>query len=139
MTNLFKEFVLVKSMKTKLLLDTNFLIYLAKYGMFELLREQHADLLVIESVITELKKLSSKGADKANAMIALEIINRWKIPVIDMDIRDTDKGILKAASDLKNNGENAMVGTMDRGLSEKLEKAGIKILRIRQKKHFIEG
>ena len=118
----------------KLLLDTNFWIYVAKYGMIDKLREMHVDLILLSPVARELETLSGVGKDKISASVALEMIKKWGIKTVEIKERKTDDAILKFASENK---EEMKVATMDRGLSERLSRAGVRIMKIRQKKDFI--
>lgn len=119
----------------KLLLDTNFWIYISKYKMFDRLREMNVELLLIGPVMRELETLSRVGNARIDAGVALEMIKRWKIIPIEVKENKTDNAIIKFASERK---EEVRVATMDRGLSERLSRAGVEIMKIRQKKDFLE-
>jgi len=119
----------------KLLLDTNFWIYVAKYKLFDKLREMGVQLILISPVARELETLSKVGNDQIDSSVALEMIKRWKIQTLDVPERKADDAILKFSSARK---DEIRVATMDRLLLERLSKAGVKIMKIRQKKDFLE-
>ena len=119
----------------KLLLDTNFWIYVAKYKMFDRLKEMNVELVLIGPVMRELETLSKVGNDRIDSSVALEMIKRWNIKSIEVKERKTDDALLKFASDNK---EEIRVATMDRSLSERLSRAGVRIMKIRQKRDFLE-
>lgn len=119
-----------------LIADTNFLIYLAKYRLFYSFEEYKKELAVPKQVIRELENLSKnaeKGSDKDAAKTALLILREWKSRILESEGK-ADNAIISLAK--KN---SAKVATMDRLLIKELKKAGITILKLRQKKHFTDG
>ena len=119
----------------KLLLDTNFWIYISKYKMLDKLKEMNVEVVLIRPVLRELETLSKVGKEQIDSSIALEMIKKWGIKSIEVKERKTDDAIVKFSSEMK--GE-IKVATMDRVLSERLSKLGVKIIKIRQKKDFLE-
>lgn len=118
--------------------DTNFLIYMAKYRLWYRLEEKypHYSLLILPQVIYELETLAkkTKGKDKEAALLAFEFIKKIKIKAKK---GYADTAILQAAFMLKDAGEkNFVVATMDKALRQKLKRAKIRILTIRQKKYL---
>jgi rRNA-processing protein FCF1 len=120
----------------KLIPDTNFLIYLAKYKLLDYLEEY--DLYILKQVIDELKALSSdkklNSEDKKQCSIVLGFLEtiRGEIEVIDDVEGKTDDAIVKFAGK-----EKALVGTMDKFLIKRLKEKNISIIYVRQKK-FLE-
>ena len=119
--------------RMKLLLDTNFWIYTAKYKLFDKLKEMNVELILISPIMRELETLSMAGNDRIDSSVALEMIKRWNIKTFEIKERKTDEAILKFASERKS---EIKVATMDKKLSERLSRAGVRIMKIRQKKDF---
>lgn len=121
-----------------IIFDTNFLIYLAKYKLWRQLEKKYPyyTLLILPQVVYELETLSKKikGKDKELAIFTLNCIGKQKIKAKK---GYADTVVLHTAVSLKDAGEkNFIVATMDKLLRQKLKKAGIKILTIRQKKYL---
>jgi len=117
-----------------IILDTNFLIYLAKYRLIHLLDDISKQLVVPNAVIEELEMLSIKAEkikDREAAKFALSIIDKWNIKILECG-GNADSAILLLAE--KN---RAKVATMDKILSENLRKKGIFVIKLRQKKCLI--
>ncbi|MEM2955964.1 MAG: PIN domain-containing protein [Candidatus Pacearchaeota archaeon] len=117
-----------------IILDTNFLIYLLKYKIAHQLEELKHELAVPSQVIYELEKISVKGnmKDREAAKLVLTLLDKWHIRILEAE-GNADEAIEFLAKK-----EGAKVATMDKLLTRKLKKLGIKIIKIRQKKHFIE-
>ena len=114
-----------------IILDTNFLIYMIKYKLAHQLEEHKQEFAVPEQVVYEIEMLSrdaEKIKDREYAKLALVLLERWKPQVLN-ESGNADEAILSLA--VKN---KAKVATMDKILSKKLEKAGVRIMQIRQKK-----
>jgi len=114
-----------------IILDTNFLIYIMKYKIAHNLEEYKSELAVPEQVVFELETLSRKTKkikDREYAKLALVLLEKWNVKVLNEN-GNADEAIEKLA--IKN---KAKVGTMDKILINKLEKSGISVLKIRQKK-----
>lgn len=126
----------------QIIFDTNFLIYLVKYKLFFKLEDHysHAKWIVPIQVINELKHLKEK--------VALQIIEKYyyegKIEKPDLSEGHTDEIIVEYARLLKKKlkekkkEEKIKVATMDKKLIDKLKKAKIGIIIIRQKNFFEE-
>lgn len=122
------------------LLDTNFLIYLAKYKLFDELESMSYKLLVPRSVDFELEKIindkKKKLKDREAASLAQQILKKWvelkKIKYIKLEGKNVDEELLKFAKNKK-----VIVATMDSALKKFLKKEGVKILVLRQKKYFV--
>lgn len=127
----------------KIILDTNFLIYCAKEKLDYIenisnLINDNYELVVIEQVIEELKKVMNKkktklpflkrkpkfkkttGKDKEAASLALQLIDKYieegKIKKISSNEKNVDEAIIKLA---KENPKN-IVCTLDRELRKTL-------------------
>lgn len=136
--------------KMIIVLDTNFVIYCAKYNLFFQLEENypHARFFALDNVLFELEKIRDKKfrvskKDIIAANIALEYLeikkNKGILNVIKIkDQHDVDLMILTLAKELQEKDKNLFVATNDLGLSKKLKLDKIKIIKIRQKKYLIE-
>lgn len=130
----------------KILLDTNFLLYCAKYNLFFQLEEKYpnAKFIILNEVIFELekmgKKFKAKTTDKIAATTALDYLKlkreKQNLEIIHKKGNDVDKIIFEEAKKIKE--RDFFVATMDEALAEKLKKAKINLLRIRQKKKIVE-
>jgi len=117
--------------------DTNFLIYLSKYKLWDDLEKLYGKykLVILPEVAYELIKLSKKGKEKEYSLVAIELT---KIKKINEKKGYADKAILKKAKKLKKTKKRFTIGTMDKILMDKLNKQNVKILTIRQKKYIME-
>ncbi|NOZ81960.1 MAG: hypothetical protein GXO63_02310 [Candidatus Micrarchaeota archaeon] len=110
----------------RIIFDTNILIYSVKHKVR--LEFPGAELFVTESVLAELKNLArNRGKTGRYARTALEIVK--------------DFGVLpgsgKTDDDLLDYGSKGYaIATQDEELKRKLEKAGCKVIYLRQKKYF---
>ncbi|MBT3582717.1 PIN domain-containing protein [Candidatus Woesearchaeota archaeon] len=85
----------------KVIIDTNALIYAAKKKQ-DLATVIDRQILIPNLVIAELEKLTKtarKGADKAAAKLALQLIKHKKWKIIKLEAGHTDKMILKYAKE----------------------------------------
>jgi len=128
----------------EILLDTNFLIYIAKYKIAsELDKFFPKKLFLPEQVLREIKSIAAKGkgADKESAVIALALINNWKnnkkLFVVQTIVKSADKALLELAITKAANKEDIAVATLDKKLIKRLKKAKIGIIGIRQKKYIM--
>ena len=140
----------------KILLDTNFILYCAKYKILSKLEETYPKIkfAILKDSIFELekirdKKLKTKKEDSISADIALQYLeiqnkkgNLEKIEIKKEKFKDVDTEIVEF---LRERGlkESLMIGTHDKELSRKIDRINqrkriVKIIRIRQKKYFIE-
>ena len=123
--------------------DTNFLVYITKYRLWHELDRLYGkyNLVIMPEVVYELENLikKSKGKDKKDTLIALELIKQIKNNKTKSKKGYVDKLILIIAKSFKKiNKENFVIATMDKALIKKINKENIKVLTIRQKKHLIE-
>jgi rRNA-processing protein FCF1 len=125
-----------------IIIDTNFLIYSAKYKI-DLISEldrlySNYKIIIPKKVLLELRKLTGmKGKDKFAAQLSLAIIEKMlsegRLTVKGMESKNADEEIIKLADEIK---EKKAVGTMDQELVKKIKNSII--LKIRQKKYISE-
>jgi rRNA-processing protein FCF1 len=118
----------------KLLLDTNFLIDLARFkiDLEEILvfLQEPVELFILSSTIKELKKIAkNKGKTGSLAKLALKIIKLNQIQVLK-EKEGPDKAFLSIAD------KNTIIATNDSKLRKKLKKLGIKTIYLRAKKYL---
>lgn len=116
----------------KIIPDTNFLVYLAKYRMFDSLLDY--DFIIIKQVIDELKKIGSdtktKMKDRQAAIVALEFLRSQKLRIMKQEGK-TDSAILILAKKL-----DVAIATMDKQMIREAKKQKIKVIKLIQKKYF---
>ncbi|MFH0869302.1 MAG: PIN domain-containing protein [archaeon] len=119
----------------EIVLDTNALIYAAKYkiDIIKMIRQTlgMTGVYVPNLVVSELKNLSKnadKKSDKDAAWLAYQIVTKSKITEIELTGK-TDEAIMAYAA-----GHGASVLTNDTMLKFKLKQLGVKVYNIRQKK-----
>ena len=117
----------------KLIPDTNFLIYLAKYRLLDNL--ENYELILLRQVLEELVVIS-KGdrenmKDRNLAFLILQFLDKIKAKTkyVENVKGNADDALLGLAMK-----EKCIVGTMDKELTERLKKEKIKVLIVRQKK-----
>jgi rRNA-processing protein FCF1 len=117
--------------------DTNFLIYLAKYNLFNEL--ENYNLIILSQVINELERLSKnkrkKVIDRNSALLSLEFLKerrRKRKISIRKQKGYADSAILSLAKKLK-----IPIATMDKEMSQKAKKMKIVVMKIRQKKYLM--
>ncbi|MBI2971641.1 MAG: hypothetical protein HYY37_04465 [Candidatus Aenigmarchaeota archaeon] len=118
----------------QILLDTNVLLLPVqrKVDIFDELRD--AELLVLASSIRELEQLSKgKGRPGAQAKATLQLLRSRNISILPTKLRG-DSAIMQYARA----NPSVTVATNDKQLIKALQAKGITILRLRQKKYFIE-
>ena len=111
----------------KVILDTNFLVYCAKNKLDyineidELLSEGH-EIVVPLQVINELKSLKGdksgkvSGKDKRACDLALQIIDKNKIEIINIEGNNVDNALINLANENNKN----IVATLDRNMRKEL-------------------
>jgi|SRR3989339_2009214 len=139
---IFKGTFFLFHMKTKILLDTNFIIacIIHKIDILDGLRRLFYlyDTIIPKQVMHELKELSqdegAKREDREAAMVALEILRNKKVIFLDLNESNTDKGIINFAEANK----NVVVATLDRELKNSMEgKARILVVRDKKKMEIV--
>jgi len=129
----------------EIFLDTNFLVYIAKYKIAnELDKFFPKKLFLPEQVLKEIKSIAKKGkgADKESAALALALINNWKknkkLFIIRTIAKSADKALFELATSKATNkaAKEIAVATLDKKLIKRLKKANVDIIGIRQKKYL---
>lgn len=124
----------------KIILDTNFLLIPGKFKVdifSEIDKVVHFNygLFVVSATITELRKLSSSkelgSNDRQNAKMALDMIERKKIKIIDCEEDYADDAIVKVSD------EDTIVATADTELKHRLVEKKVPILALKQRKYLI--
>ena len=113
----------------KILLDTNFIITLAKNKsrLFEEMKEEFGnyELIIPKQVIEELKKISikkeTKIIDRENAEVGLKIISKQKFISPDLATNNVDASIIEYSKD-----KELIIGTLDKKLKQKLKSSNSK-------------
>jgi rRNA-processing protein FCF1 len=127
----------MKSKIQKIIPDTNFLIYLARFKLFDEFYALGYKIIVPRIVDYELEKMSknqeTKQEDKQAALLAQQVVKRWvelkKAEYVDVQGDYADDIILKLALKSK-----CFVATMDQELQKKLKAQGTRVIGIRQEK-----
>lgn len=122
-------------MKTKTILDANFLMIPAQFkvDIFEEIRRimnEPYELVTIKPVMGELEKVAS-GAGKSAiaARVALGLIMMHNVKVMDASGR-ADAAIIRVCD------KSSVVCTQDKKLQRTLKKKGVRILAMRKKKYL---
>jgi len=116
-------------------LDTNFLLYAAKYKVdivseLDRICDFSYKMVLPEQVLKELMEISTsgKGKDREAALLALQIANNFEIQKIDA--KSADDALLKLAS-------GNVLATMDKELRKRFKKGkSARVIAIRQKKYL---
>ena len=121
----------------KVILDTNFLLIPASFGVdvFSQIKEiePKSELFVIDKTIDELKKIAKeqRGKHKKNALIALQMVNKFKLKIIKTTtFKNVDEIIEEKAK------KGYAIATQDMALKRKL-KHKTKLIFLRQKKYVV--
>lgn len=128
-------------MPVKIILDTNFLLIPGQFRVdifseIDRICSFRHELCVLDSSIGELKGIigSGKGADKAAARLALQLIKAKKARILSSKtatFKNVDETIIDLAAKNK-----AIVATQDKELRTRLRKLGAKVIVLRQKKYL---
>ncbi len=129
-------------MKTRVLLDTNFLMmpYKDHVDIFQeigrlMASDQEYEIAVPASVKRELETLAVKdrGENKVAAKLGLQLLEQKNVPVIESppDVR-ADDDILRLAEDDR----QIVVCTNDKLLKTELRKKGVSVMTMRSKSHL---
>lgn len=124
-----------------ILLDTNMLmgIGMLKLDIFSEIQricDFRHEIATLDSNIVELKGIEKKqkGKYKKAAKLALQLLARKKVRVIESGIMPADDGIVQIATDSK---DDLIVATQDISLKKRLKAKNIPIIALRQKKYLI--
>lgn len=127
--------------KTKVILDTNFLLIPGKFGVDiftqikELLNERH-DIYVFKRTKDELQSIihQNNKKDSFNAKLGYVMIEQKNLKTLKSSIFHVDDAILSYAT---KNKDKTIVATHDKELIKKLKKIPVKIINLKQKKYLI--
>lgn len=122
----------------KALLDTNFLMIPGEFGvdiLSELLNLGYTEVFTLDLVIGELKKLSV-GRDKKsrNARIGMEFIRKGEVVVLESEKEKADDEIFRLAKT-----KEYVACTQDKELINKIKRAGLRFISLRQGKYLTEA
>ncbi|MBI2148018.1 nucleotide-binding protein [Candidatus Woesearchaeota archaeon] len=125
----------------KVLLDTNFLLIPAQFGVdifseMERIIAVPFTLHVLKATIDEAGRIirQQRGKDKAAAKIAIQLVKAKNIGIIPSDQSYADKAIIDL---VENDPDEWIVATQDAGLTSELRSRNIPIITLRKKKHLI--
>lgn len=121
----------------QVLLDTNFLLVPVQFrvDVFAQLREKgYNDFFTMSACIEELRKLGKQKKHEKNVNVALDLVRKNRVKVIETSL-GADASIIDYANDYN----NIAVATLDKALIKALKAAGIKVIRLRQKKYLIQA
>ncbi len=135
------------SNKLLVLLDTNFLIYMAQgliapSQILETLDYAYC-LLTIAPVKKELETLSKSNKPKLARLAAraLELLSQLKITLLDLQLSPeikADDAIILAAQHLKKLGFNTLIATCDKSMRRRARALGIPTLYYRESEGILE-
>ena len=121
----------------KILLDTNFLLIPAQFGVdifseIERICNFNYSLLVLEASVRELENIADTGKsrDKKIAVAALKLLKSKGIGIIKSEEKYADDVILRSAD------KDTIVATQDMALKRKLAQKRASIIILRQKKYL---
>ena len=119
----------------KVVLDSNFILDLIRFNLFDQLKDVEErvgkiELVTIKPVIDELKKLKKgKGKNSLLAKLAFKWLEKEKIKIVEKEGK-VDDLLLKL-------GKEFVIATNDRALRKKLKEKGAKIMYIRARKKIV--
>lgn len=120
----------------KVLLDTSFLVAVIENKIdmvMELKKFGKPELVVLDLVVNELKSLSEgRGKDSTNARLALQVLGKEMVNVLNAGEGNTDRKIAEYAERM-----DMTVCTIDRKLKDSLREKGAKVITIRQKRYLV--
>ena len=109
----------------KVILDTNFLLTAIKFKVDIFSQLQEYEIYVLDKTLQELK-------NKKYEKLAKELIERFNVNIIKTSSK-------KNVDDLLIEYKEYIIATQDKNLKEKLKKAKISTISLRQKKYLIEN
>ena len=120
-----------------ILLDTNFLIDLGRFGIsideIDKVVNERYELAVLSSVVNELKSIAGTQQEESKfAKVALMILDLRKVKIIQNE-KTADQAFLDIAQN-EADVTNIVVGTNDVELRKRLEEKGIRCIYLRGKK-----
>lgn len=123
----------------KIILDTNFLLIPVQFKV-DIFSELHRicdfkyQLCIVDKTIDELNKIiqsKAKLKDKTAAKIALQLIKKEGIKIIETNELNADDAIVSLAEK-----ESIVVATQDKILRNRIKKTKSKIIILRQKQYL---
>lgn len=127
--------------KTKVILDTNFLLIPGKFGVDiftqikEVVNERH-QICIFEDTKKELQKIIHKNnsKDSFNAKLGFVMAEQKNLKTLRSSKSHVDDAILSYAT---KNKDKTIVATHDKDLIKQLKKIPVKIINLKQKKYLI--
>ncbi len=117
----------------RFLLDTNFLMAVGQFKIdifSELMLFGKPEFFTLDVVVRELEKLAAgKGKDKKAARLALTLVEKKGVKVLESGGKDADMEIERVASE-----EGFTVCTTDKELAERLKSEEVLVIGVKQKK-----
>jgi len=129
----------------KIILDTNIFLVPEKFKVdifeeFDRLIDEKYELVTIEPVVRELKKLSmGNSRDARAARFGLNFLEAKSIKVTKTKENTADKAIVSLSEKFLRKSEECAVATLDKELKRKLKKIGVKVIYLRNKKYLAMG
>ncbi|MGC9210209.1 MAG: PIN domain-containing protein [Acidilobus sp.] len=130
-------------MRVTILLDTNFLIMMARglippSSIGDVVKASYT-LATTDAVIRELSSMRERGGLLGRAAsFALELTKRLDVAVIATGHGDADKSLLELAKALRLKGEVVAVATSDKELRRRLKEAGVPTIYYREEGATLE-
>ncbi len=124
----------------KALLDTNFLMIPGQFKVdviSELTSLGYIEFFILDLSMKELERLSTKGGKVAKyARVAIEVVRNCGVAVLKTggDLKRVDDEILRLAKTRR-----YVVCSIDKELVEKVKKAGLRYVTMRQNKYLVES
>ena len=125
----------------RVLLDTNFLIDLGRFGVsideIDRIVNERYELTVLRAVLNELKSIAGTQQEESKfAKTALMVLDLRGAKIVETERNEggVDQKILEFASNEK---ENVLVATNDVELRKRLKNLGVRTICLRGKKHLI--
>ncbi len=130
--------------KTRVILDTNFLLIPGEQGVdifleIQKLMNEPYSLVILDKCEEELKTLiqRGKGKESFNAKLGLILIKQKNLKTINSSTsKYADEALLDLA---KSDPKKVVIATQDKILKEKIKKLGARVIQLRQKKHLTLG
>lgn len=118
----------------RIVIDTNFIVYSIRYGLFQQMEQPGLRLIIPFQVINELKMLSERAKkyrDREAAKIALQLVKKADIKTAKSEFIRADDAVLDIAAK-----EKAVIATMDRHLMSRAKKKGLGTITIRDEAYI---
>ncbi len=120
-------------MKQKIIIDTNLTMAPSQFNIDIYEELKGYDLFVLDKTIDELNKLKKNNKTKIEAEVALKLLERNNVDIIDTkNIKKDVDSILVDKSD------EYIIATQDKELQERIKKKNNrKVMFLRQKRYFV--